>query len=124
VRSKGWRYEYEEDGRAGPMPERIEAILANTETTFPVVRVWPSPEWLAIFRPWTADEIKFDVDLCELQGQQRLDELCGFLRTIGQRLREVVTMYPEGSGPADLQYLPEADRVVNIVPPHRRHPPG
>ena len=105
------------------MPERIEAILANTETTFPVVRVWPSPEWLAIFRPWTADEIEFDVDLCELQGQQRLDELCGFLRTIGQRLGKVVTIYPEGSGPADLQYLPEADRVVNIGPPHLRHPP-
>jgi hypothetical protein len=31
-----------------------------------------------IFRFCAAEEIDFDVDLGEIQGQERLDEFCGF----------------------------------------------
>jgi hypothetical protein len=121
VRSSGWHYDYQEGGRTTGMPARVEPILAKAGMT-PIIRVWPSPDWSAIFRPCSANEIEFDVDLRELQGQQRLDELCAFLRTIGQRLGKLVTMYPEGSDQPDLEYAPEADRVVNLEPPHRPHP--
>lgn len=36
------------------------------------------------------------MDLRELQGQERLDVLCGFLRAIGRRLGKPVVMTPEG----------------------------
>ncbi len=51
---------------------------------------------LAIFSFHADDEIDFDVDLRELQGQDRLDVLCGFLREIGRRLGKQVLMDPEG----------------------------
>ena len=45
---------------------------------------------LAIFRFHADDEV--DVDLLELQGQERLDVFCGFLRGISQRLGKPVLM--------------------------------
>lgn len=33
------------------------------------LQVWPVPRVLVIFRPRSAEEIDFDVDLRELQGQ-------------------------------------------------------
>lgn len=51
---------------------------------------------LAIFRFHDPGEIDFDVDLRELQGQERLDMLCGFLAAIGRGLGKPVLMDPEG----------------------------
>jgi LSD1 subclass zinc finger protein len=51
----------------------------------------------AIFRFHADDEVDFDVDLRELQGQERLDVFCGFLREIGRRLGKPVLMDPEGA---------------------------
>ncbi|WP_412535356.1 hypothetical protein [Micromonospora zamorensis] len=44
--------------------------------------------------PYSAVEIDFDIDLRELQGQERLDTLCGFLAAIGRRLGKPVLMVP------------------------------
>lgn len=60
------------------------------------MRVWPSPDVLAIFRFHGANEIDFDVDLRELQGQERLDVFCSFLTAIGRCLGEAVLMDSEG----------------------------
>jgi hypothetical protein len=51
---------------------------------------------LADFRLYSLNEIDFDVDLRELQGQERPDVPCGFLRAIGRRLHKPVVMTPEG----------------------------
>jgi hypothetical protein len=61
-----------------------------------VLKVWPEPRVLAIFRLYAETEISFDVDLRELQGQQGADTHCAFLRTIGSRLGKPVLMTPEG----------------------------
>jgi hypothetical protein len=42
----------------------------------PSLRVWPAAEVLAVFRFHADDEVDFDVDLRELQGQERLDVFC------------------------------------------------
>jgi hypothetical protein len=115
ARSRGWRYEYEEQGRVVRMPVEADDILRRAATAFPVVRMWPARDLLAIFRPARVDEIEFDVDLRELQGQQQLDELCAFLRAIGRRLNKPVLMYPEGGADqADIGYSPELGRVVKL----------
>lgn len=82
------------------------------------LRVWPDSVVLAIFRPYSADSIDFDVDLRELQGQQRLDILCAFLATIGRRLGKPVLMAPEGDDEHPvLGFQPEVDRVVLLADP-------
>lgn len=73
---------------------------------------------LAIFRFHAPEEIDFDVDLCELQGQERLDVFCGFLRAIGRRLGKSVLMDPEGDyGHPVLGFDVEADRVILLAEP-------
>jgi len=114
-RSKGWAYEYEEGGRILRMPARVEDIFDRIPDLVPLVRVWPYPDLLAILRFYTADEVTFDVDLRELQGQQQIDKLCALLRAVGRRLRKKVAMYPEGFDvQPDLSYLPDIDRVVLV----------
>jgi hypothetical protein len=71
---------------------------------------------LAVFRFRADDEVDFDVDLRELQGQDRIDVFCGFLRKIGRRLGKPVLMDSEGDcGCPVLGFDVEADRVVLLV---------
>ncbi|MFI2651771.1 hypothetical protein [Micromonospora fulviviridis] len=62
----------------------------------PELRVWPSADALAIFRFCAANEIDFDADLRELQGQERLDVFCGFVTAVGRCLGKAVLMDSEG----------------------------
>jgi hypothetical protein len=120
VRSSGWAWEYREGEVVGSLPS-AEVVFARPAGSEMVdLRVWPDPAVLAIFRPYSADSIDFDVDLRELQGQQRLDILCAFLATIGRRLGKPVLMAPEGDEEYPvLGFQPEADRVVLLADPRR-----
>ncbi|SEE24202.1 hypothetical protein SAMN05428939_7849 [Streptomyces sp. TLI_105] len=85
------------------------------------LRVWPTVDVLAVFRFHADDEVDFDVDLRELQGQERLDVFCGFLQEIGRRLGKPVLMDPEGDyGHPVLGFDVEADRVVLLADPQVR----
>ncbi|MFG6200315.1 hypothetical protein [Nonomuraea sp. JJY05] len=95
VRSKGWRHEYSVDGIPLRLPA-AELVLSLRDEASPRLKVWPHPEVLVIFRPYAEESVDFDVDLRELQGQERLDVLCAFLRAIGGRLGKPVVMTPEG----------------------------
>ncbi len=116
VRSKGWRYEYSVDGIPLRMP-RAEAMLAQCADAGTLLRVWPDPGVLVNFFPYAADAIPADVDLRELQGQERLDVLCGFLRALGRRLGKPVLMSPEGDHHPVLGFDVAADRLVLPVNP-------
>lgn len=118
VVSKGWRCQYSEGETVLPAP-RAEVVLSRpADAECPDLRVWPIAEVLAIFRFHAADEVDFDVDLRELQGQDRLDVFCGFLREIGRRLGKPVLMDPEGDyGHSVLGFDVEADRVVLLADP-------
>jgi hypothetical protein len=101
-----------------PLP-RAEAVLCRpADAECPNLRVWPTADVLAIFRFHAPEEIDFDVDLRELQAQERVDVLCDFLRAIGRRLGKPVLMDPEGDyGHPVLGFDAEADRVVHLVEP-------
>jgi hypothetical protein len=101
-----------------PAAEVVFARPAGSETVD--LRVWPDPAALAIFRPYSADSIDFNVDLRELQGQQRLDILCAFLTTIGRRLGKPVLMAPEVDEEHPvLGFRPEADLMALLADPRR-----
>lgn len=121
VAEKGWKCRYSEGERELPVP-RAEAVLSRpADAECPDLRVWPTAEVLAIFRFLADDEVDFDVDLRELQGQDRLDVFCGFLREIGGRLGKPVLMGPEGDyGQPVLGFDVEADRVVVLADPQAR----
>lgn len=117
VRSKGWRYEYSVDSVALRLPRAVE-VSALSGNASPALRVWPAPEVLAIFRFYVDETVDFDIDLRELQGQERLDLLCGFLRAIGRRLGKPVLMTPEGDDHHPvLGFDVTADRVVLLAEP-------
>ncbi len=96
VSASGWPWQYSEGAVVKPMP-RAEAVLSRpADAECPELRVWPAAGVLAIFRFHASEEIDFDVDLRELQGQARLDVLCGWLGVLGRRLGKAVVMTPGG----------------------------
>jgi hypothetical protein len=118
VRSSVWTWEYSEGGVAGPLLSAADVLARPADAESVDLRVWPVPEVLVIFRPMSAGEIDFDVDLRELQGQEGLDVLCGFLGSIGRRLGKPVQMTAEGDwGNPVLGFDPGADCVVLLADP-------
>ncbi|MFI7697313.1 hypothetical protein ACIBQ6_50185 [Nonomuraea sp. NPDC049655] len=118
VQSQGWRYAYSLTGEPMELTSAADMVAAVSAVATPELRVWPIPEVLMIFRVYQAETIDFDVDLRELQGQERLDVLVVVLRLIGQRLGKAVLMSPEGSpGHPDLGFDVEAGRVVLMAEP-------
>ncbi|MFD6873880.1 MULTISPECIES: hypothetical protein [unclassified Streptomyces] len=118
VEARGWKCRYSEGETVLPVP-RAQAVLSRpADAECPDLRVWPTADVLAIFRFHDDEVIDFDVDLGELQGQERLDVFCDFLREIGRRLGKPVLMDPEGDyGHPVLGFDVEADRVVLLTEP-------
>lgn len=120
IRSKGWRCDYEFRDQMLPLPPSpAELFIRDPEGWLRTIRVWPDPDLEWIVRPWSTDEIDSDVSLFEIQGQERLDVLCGFLRTLGSALGKRVVMYAEGfhRDPPMLAYEVDDDRVVFLAGP-------
>jgi hypothetical protein len=119
VRSSGWAWEYSEGGVAGPLPSAAELLSRPADAETVDLRVWPAPGVLAIFRPMVAEEIDFDVDLRELQGQEGVDVLSRFLAVVGRQVGKPVVMTAEGDyGNPVLGFDPAVDRVVVMADPH------
>ncbi|MBF8189691.1 hypothetical protein ITP53_28955 [Nonomuraea sp. K274] len=120
IEAHGWRSEYHEGDVVMPLPRAEQVLSRPVDAECPNLRVWPAPDVLAIFRFLSDDAIDFDVDLRELQGQERPDILCEFITMIGRRLGKPVMMSPEGDWDRDnpvLGFDVEADRVVPLAQP-------
>ncbi|MDX8056024.1 hypothetical protein SK571_42165 [Lentzea sp. BCCO 10_0798] len=79
------------------------------------LRVWPGEGFLVNFFEAVEDEVLFDVDVRELQGQERLDLLGAFLRELGLAFGRPVALAFEGCDPSEEPYLhydPVADGFV------------
>lgn len=100
VRAQGWRFqELEPDGG-----------------TF---HVWPAEGFMVNFFD-VDDEVVFDIDTRELQGQERVDLLAAFLRDLGRAFGLPVALALEGLDPlkkAYLQYEPAGDEFVFTASP-------
>ncbi|MEV0342204.1 hypothetical protein AB0H49_24570 [Nocardia sp. NPDC050713] len=115
-RENKWGCEYREGFARLPFPTAAEVFSRSADGECVEMYVRPVPDMLAIFRAYSADEIDFDVDLRELQGQDRLDILCDFLSAVGRRLGKPVIMTAEGFREFPiLGFDPEVDRVVLLA---------
>lgn len=118
IEERGWKCQYSEGETVLPVPRAGTVLSRPADAECPQLRVWPTADVLAIFRFLDDEVIDFDVDLRELQGQERLDVFCGFLWEIGQRLGKPVLMDPEGDyGHPVLGFDVEVDRVVLLADP-------
>ncbi|MEV4570456.1 hypothetical protein AB0K12_42465 [Nonomuraea sp. NPDC049419] len=124
VRAQGWQHAYAVGGEPMELSSAADMVAAVDGggvpelSLSPVLKVWPIPEILIIFRMYQVESIDFDVDLRELQGQERLNVLVRFFCVIGRCLGKSVLMSAEGSpGHPDLGFDIEADRVVLMVAP-------
>jgi len=119
VRTSNWQWQYSEGLTKLPLPSAAAVLARSADSEIAELRVWPVPGVLAIFRIMSADEIDFDLDLRELQGQAGVDVLCGLLTEIGRELGKPVVMTSEGGSPAHpvLGFDPILDRVVALADP-------
>nr|WP_181396687.1 hypothetical protein [Streptomyces sp. FT05W] len=121
VVEKGWKCQYSEGETVLPVPRAKAVLSRSADAESPGLRVWPAAYVLAIFCFHADNEVDFDVDLRELQGQDRFDVFCGFLREIGRLLGKPVLMDPEGDhGQPVIGFDVEADRVVLLADPQVR----
>jgi hypothetical protein len=115
VRSRGWWFAYSEDGRPRRLPFRVEDVLARRGEMAVLLQVRPVPEVRVNVHFFTDEEIEVDFAPEELQGQERLDLLCSFLRAVGRRLGKPVVLTPENLADRPLiGYDVGADRVLAI----------
>lgn len=117
-----WRHQYAEGSTVLPVPSAAAVLSRPVDAECAQLSVWLSAEILAIFRFYSAETIDFDVDLRELQGQERLDLFCEFLTAVGRRLGKPVLMDAEGGDGACpvLGFVVEHDRVVRLAEPFAR----
>ncbi|MET9228355.1 hypothetical protein [Lentzea sp. NPDC003310] len=76
--------------------------------------VWPAEGFMVNFFE-CHDEVVFDVDTRELQGQERLDLLAAFMRELGLEFGLSVALALEGLDPSQnayLRYEPTSDEFV------------
>lgn len=119
VVERGWRFQFSEGDSVLPLPRAEEALCRPVDAEIQVLRVWPTEDVLMIFRFMAVDEIDFDVDLRQLQGQERLDTFCSLLTAIGRRLGKSVLMDSEGGDGTKpvLGFDVAADRVAVMADP-------
>ncbi|WP_328468893.1 hypothetical protein OHA21_00330 [Actinoplanes sp. NBC_00393] len=120
VRSHGWRCEYNRGDRVMPVPKSASGLFVfEPGEPRTLLTVWPDPSLEWIIRPYAEEEILSDVDLHQIQGQERLDAFCQLLRTLGDALQKDVCVYSEGDNtyPPMIAYLVAADRVVFLADP-------
>ncbi|QYX79544.1 hypothetical protein [Streptomyces akebiae] len=112
VAESDWKHEYIEGTTPRAVPSAAHVLARPRDAECPQLRVWPAEDMLAIFRFLSDEEIDFDIDLREIQGQDRLDAFCDFLRRLGRHLAKPVVMCPEGAYDRPvLGYDPVLDRV-------------
>jgi hypothetical protein len=119
VEARGWPWEFLPGDTTLPLPTAADVLARPAGAETVELKVWPVPGVLAIFRLMSAEQIDFDVDLRELQGQDGVDTVCAFLREIGQELGKPVLMTPECGSQAHpvLGFDPALNRVVLLADP-------
>lgn len=122
IRSRGWRCLHHHVDGARALPASPEELLSlRPAEAVTSLTVWPYPDLEWIIRPRSVGEIVSDVDLHQIQGQQRLDQFCRFLADLGRALGKRVAVYSEGTStggyPPLMAYEVADDRVHVLAGP-------
>lgn len=114
VRSSDWPWASTDGLHPVALPT-AEAVFARlADAPFVDLRVEFADGAVAIFRPYSAESIDFDVDLRALQGQARLDLLCDFFAVLARALRRSVWICGEGDTHPVLGFDVTVDRMIVV----------
>lgn len=113
IRQWGWWHAYEEDGHATRLPSDVREIFGRRSRVSVLLRLRPFRLLNINCHFFGEDEIEFDLDPREVSGQEGLDELCAFVRTVGRALERRVIVTLENSQEVELMaYEPDRDEIV------------
>ncbi|MGK5441112.1 hypothetical protein ACSNN7_04660 [Micromonospora sp. URMC 105] len=117
VRSQGWRFDLTAEGQPLPLPQQVTDIFARRRSEAAVtMHIWPAPHVMVNTHFFSEDEVEFDFDRTELQGQHQLDILCSFMRSLGRQLGKPVRLTPENSPQHPLIiYSPTDDQFTSTT---------
>jgi hypothetical protein len=102
----GWGYRpgWLRTGREAVSPETVAAIFGSDASYEPLrFHVGDSTVHLWFH---SVDEMEFDLDPAEVQGDRSFAAVCVFLERVGQLLQKRVVLKWEGSGPVVLAWTP------------------
>ena len=106
-----WPSSYCEDGEPAQLPSAEEALTRSRARSC-LLRVALTPLINLNTHFFAADEVEFDFDPREVLDQDDLDQVCGFMRTVGRAIGKPVWLGIEGGPPrppANLRYDPADD---------------
>jgi hypothetical protein len=93
VREQGWPREMARADEETPWPRAVDLFPGGRPLDEPpTLTVRPFEGVQVNVYPYAIDEIAFDVDLRELQGQVGIDRLCGLMRLVGRTLSRDVPL--------------------------------
>jgi hypothetical protein len=117
VRTRGWRHAYRVGGTPARLPAEVVDVFAEHPGASTTLGLWPAPGLGVTTHFFTVDEIEFDVDRRDVQGQPRLDALCDFLRAVGTAVGKPVDLTSEDGSQHPLRrYSPARDRFTDPGP--------
>jgi transcriptional regulator with XRE-family HTH domain len=120
IRSTDSSRRYTEDGRPQDMPPDVREIFKRAQTAACLWQVEPVRELRINCHFFHEAEIEFDFDPSEIVGQEQLNVVCDFMRTVGLALRlpvEIGIESREPRPPAALCYEPDADEIQSLWQP-------
>lgn len=113
IRIQGWWFDYDCGDSPMLLPELVGDIFDHRGDWSTTLSIQPVAGIVVNTHFFSDDEVEFDFDPRELQGQEQIDVLCSFLRTIGRTLDKPVVLTPENSpGLPLITYVPSEDRLV------------
>src|SRR3954453_8721295 len=96
VRTSNWWHHYVEDGKEIALPDSAAEVFARRDAHGVALALKPFGGMSFTTHLFEPDEIDFDIDVRDFTGQQHLDQLVRFLRTLGLALERNVHLTPEG----------------------------
>ncbi|MET8756805.1 hypothetical protein [Lentzea sp. NPDC004782] len=97
------------DGLVQARGWRSEVLMGGT------LAVWPAEGFQVNFLLVEGEDLDFDIDVRELQGQDRVDLLGAFLRAVGQAFGRPVALAFEGLDPRNVPYLHYDSKADDFV---------
>ena len=94
LRAGPYALEFTADGERHPLPDRVDAAF-DQAVEASVALLIDGPHLALVCHFFTPNEIELDVDPRAIDGEQRLDRLLTFLRTLARLLRKEVILTPE-----------------------------
>jgi len=92
LRAQTWRLEYT-DGSPRPLPHDVGDIFRHRGEASTSPHIWPAPNIMVNSHFFSEDEIEFDSDPGQFQGQNDLDVMCAVLHLIEPRSTNASTSH-------------------------------